>query len=169
MKSHERDRKPAWSDLAEWDMSSFLDRYTLHESELVSVMIEPTGSVVVTCQLDLVWNKSVREGFDTLLLALERTYSVSYRCGPWLQSTLEGATSKQFTESERVVLLESKEFDIRACQGRSSDIEHPTYDQTLTRTTFQSINWAELSLLHGAAIRCRCFNEAGESVDLAGS
>jgi hypothetical protein len=158
---------PAWSNTTAWDMPSLLERFSLHDSDLTSVMLEPGGPVVVVLQLDLLANKAVRQGFDTLLVAFERTYLLSYRCGPWLQSTLDGATSRLFSEAERATLLESKEFDLSAYRGRSSEVEHPAFDHSLTCTTFQSVTCAELYLLHAATVRCRCFNQSGESFDLA--
>jgi hypothetical protein len=158
---------PEWQGSRVWNMPALLERYTLHDGALISIIVEPAGQIVVACHLDWIWNEIIPNGFDTLVLAFERPYSMKYIFGKSLGVTIGDAISTLCSEGERSALLDSNEFDVSAYRGPSK-VSHPAFDETLTQTVFTTIYDDRIVLLHSANIRCRCFNQAGESLDMAG-
>lgn len=167
MKNLNSTDSPEWQGAKIWNMPALLERCTLHDAELSSVLIEPAGQIVVACHLDLVWNKMIPNGFVTLVVVFERPYSMKYIFGKPLGILIGGAISTLCSEDERSALLDSDEFDVGSYRGPRG-LNHPAFDETLTRTVFTTEYDDPIVLLHAANIRCRCFNEAGESLDMAG-
>ena len=75
-------------------MAVFLERFTLHDSWIKDVVVWPcSGQVTLTIGFDLHWNNTVPGGFDTLLLHFDRVYSQRSMHGPWIQPTINDASS----------------------------------------------------------------------------
>jgi hypothetical protein len=166
MNTRESTDCPEWQEARVWNMPALLERCTLHDAELSSIIVEPAGQILVACHLDLIWNKMIPSGFDSLVLAFERPYSMKYIFGKALGVTIGDAMSTVCSEGERSALIDSAEFDVSAYRA-ASEVSHPAFDETLTRTVFTTIYDDRIVLLHSANIRCRCFSEDGESLDMA--
>jgi len=146
-----------------WDMPSFLAAYTLHDSHLTEVRFEQTQGMLVLIDWDLHWNKAVLPEYQNLLIGIPMLYSVHWNQGSWHQSTLDGATSDLVPEVERRRMLDDGSVDLRAYQGVNDEIPPPFEDETLTRTTFELMNWRRLSVLHGQEVRILCLNDEGQA------
>jgi hypothetical protein len=60
-------------------------------------------------------------------------------------------------------MLESGSVDLRAYQGAKDEIAPPFEDEGLTRTTFESMNWSRLTVLHGNVVRLLCLDDEGRA------
>lgn len=151
----------ASASVSSWDMPAFLEAYALHDSHLVSVEIQPQLGILVSISWDLHWNRAVPPEHAALFIRFASPYSMRWSQGAWNQSTLSGARSALVSTAEREAMLDSGEFDLRAYQGKRSDIEPPMLDATLTRTIFELMNWATLTIVHGERVQFACLNTNG--------
>lgn len=149
-----------------WDLPSFLAAYTLHDSGLAEVRLDPPGGLLVLIDWDMVWNKRVPPQYRNLVIGIPTIYSVTWAQGGWHQNTLSDATSERVSPAERSRMLEDGSVDLRPFQGARDDVPPPFEDEGLTRTTFESMNWSRLTVLHGSSVRLLCLNDAGHAGEL---
>jgi hypothetical protein len=149
-------------------IEAILGRFSLHDSGLHGVTIDPMGRVLLEIAFDREWNQAIQEGLDTLLIRYERVYRMTWTSGAWVQSTVQDAESRLLDADERAALLEDAGFDLRAYQGQSGkdEIAHPSNDDSLTRTVFRLVNWGTVDLLHAQSVRCAVSGESGLVVDV---
>ena len=158
------------TDAVDWDrvqpmsMPGFLERFTLHDSGFKRLSID-SGRVSVEISFDLVWNRSVPEGYDTLAFRFDRPYKVHWVQGPWEQNTISGAESAVLEPATRADLLNQADSDLAAYQGPRDEIPHPASDETVTRTRLLFVNWATLEVLHGGAVRFVAIDSEGRTID----
>jgi hypothetical protein len=146
-----------------WDLPSFLAAYTLHDSGLAEVRLEQSDGLLVLINWDMHWNKRVLPEYRNLVIGIPLVYSVQWAQGGWNQDTLSGAVSERVSQEECGRMLENGSVDLSAYQGARDDIPPPFEDEGLTRTTFQSMNWSRLTVLHGGNVRLLCLNEEGQA------
>jgi hypothetical protein len=146
-------------------MPEFLNRFTLHDSFFQRLTLLNSGPVILTIGFDLVWNNTVPEGFDTLVIRVDCPYLQRYVAGPFVVPTLAGTESSRLSDADRERLLESPDFDLRAYQGRPRGIPHPAEDETVTLTRFDFVAWGHISILHGESVRCIVMNSERQWVD----
>lgn len=152
-----------------WDMPPFLAAYTLHDSALAEVRLEQSDGLLVLINWDMHWNKRLLPEYRNLVIGIPLVYSVQWTQGGWNQDTLSGATSEPVSEEERRRMLENGSVDLGAYQGARDAIPPPFEDEGLTRTTFESMNWSRLTVLHGSNIKLLCLNDAGRAGHLPGA
>lgn len=145
----------------------FLERFSLHDSSLIGISLDSQRRLLVEVQFDLHWNCTVPAEHDTLLIRFERIYCLNWTEGSWQDTTLSDAVSTVLDSEARAALLENSEFDLRAYQGRNDFIPHPAYDETLTRTVFNVMNWGRLNILHGAEVRLAVTADGTTCVDVS--
>src|SRR5262245_8710675 len=80
-----------WNKVTPMTMAVFLKRFTLHDSWVKEVFAGTSGHVTLAIGFDLHWNDTVPQGYDTLLLHFDRTYSQRCVQGGWTQPTISGA------------------------------------------------------------------------------
>lgn len=156
-----------WDQVKPMTMSGFLDRFTLHDSAFNGLNIDNDGSVIVKIGFDLVWNSSIPKGYDTLVFRFERPYRVRWVHGAWAQCTLSGAESALLEPTTRIDLLNHADFDPRAYQGQPDEILHPAFDETLTCTQLQFVNWTTLEILHGGSVRIIVIDSEAKTIDVS--
>ena len=142
-------------------MPSFLERYTLHDSDLLEIRIRPSADMLIFINWDLHWNKEISSEFNLLVIRFNLVYRTKWLEGAWHQNTLSGAESKVVSEIEREQMLDDKCFDLRAYQNQRSDIEAPMMNASLTHTTFEIMNWGGYEVLHSAEVDFFCIDEFG--------
>src|SRR2546422_636212 len=91
-----------WKDVLVWDMPSFLEHYTLHDSQLMGFRLIPGIGAVICVSWDLVCNKIIPAGFDSLLIRIRVPYWVNWNQGSLDLPTILGAESELVT-SARIV------------------------------------------------------------------
>ena len=143
-----------------WNMPSFLNAYTLHDSSLLEFRIKPSDSLIVFINWDLHWNKNISPEFDLLVIRFAKVYWMKWLEGAWQQPTLDGAESKIISESEREQMLDDSRFDLQAYQNQNNDA--PMMDENLTHTVLSSMNWGKCEILHGQEVSFGCFDELGK-------
>lgn len=146
-----------------WDLPSFLAAYTLHDSALAEVRLEQSSGLLVLIDWDVVWNKRVPLQYQNLVIGIPTVYSVHWSQGGWNQNTLSGATSERVSAEERRRMLEDGSVDLRAYQDAKDGLAPPFDDEGLTRTTFESMNWSRLTVLHGSDVRLLCLDSEGHA------
>jgi hypothetical protein len=158
-----------WTNTHTTSMRAFLEHFTLHDSGLNGLAIDPMGRVTLEISIDRAWNAELPDGYGTLLIRYDRPYRVEWTAGAWVQSTISGAESSKVDARDRAALLEQGAFDLRAYQvaGGMDDVPHPSNDESLTRTKLSLMNWSTIQLLHSEAIRSVVTNKGGDIVDLA--
>ncbi len=158
-----------WTVILPLPIADFHERYTLHDSSLVSVWTDPVGAVVCAISLDLHWNLSVPKGHDELLVRFGSPYRLVWTRGGWLQSTLSGAETHQLSEAERTQLLDDPSLPSEAYQGDESPgaYRHPAMDTHVALTRFELMNWGTLEILHGGDVQFAVINPEGAVIDLS--
>ena len=146
-----------------WDLPSFLAACTLHDSALVEVRLGKWGGLLVLIDWYMHWNKRVLPQFRNLVIGVPRADSVQWSQGGWHQNTLSGATAERVKARERRRMLEDGSLDSRAYQGARDETPPPFEDEGLMRTTFESMNWSRLVVLHGSDVRLLCLDEEGRA------
>jgi hypothetical protein len=149
-----------------WNLPSFLARYTLHDSDLAEVRLEQGGGLLVLIEWDMFWNKRVLPEFRNLVIGIPTIYAVQWSQGGWNQGTLSDATSERVSAEERARMLEDGSVDLRAYQGATDEFKPPFEDEGLTRTTFESMNWSRLTVLHGGTVHLLCLDDEGRAGQL---
>jgi hypothetical protein len=144
-----------------WDLPSFLSAYTLHDSGLAGVRLEPTGGLIVSIEWDVFWNKRVGPRYQNLVIGIPTVYSLRWSRGGWNQNTLNGATSPRVSAEERRGMLEDGSVDLRAYQGAADELAPSFEDEGLTRTVFELMNWSRLTVLHAGDVRLLCLDDQG--------
>lgn len=56
-------------------------------------------------------------------------------------------------------MLEDGSVELGAYQGAKDELTPPFEDEGLTRTTFESMNWSRLTVLHGGDVRLLCLDD----------
>jgi hypothetical protein len=158
-----------WREIRPMSMPNFLKQFSLHDSWLKALTIDSQGKVILEVGFDLVWNPSVPPGHDTLWIRFDHSYRVRWMQGGWEQSTLTGAESAKVAAGDRAALLDDTDFDVRAYQGAGGPqtFTHPSFDESLTSTRFQLVNWAIAEVLHSEPVRCVVADASGDEIDLA--
>jgi hypothetical protein len=146
-----------------WDLPSFLAAYTLHDSALAEVRLEQSDGLLVLIQWDMHWNKRVASQYQNLVIGIPMVYSVQWSQGGWNQNTLSGAASERVSAEERRQMLEDGSVELRAYQNARDEVPPPFEDEGLTRTTFESMNWSRLTVLHGGDVRFLCLDDEGRA------
>ncbi len=146
-----------------WDLPSFFDAYTLHDSSLIEVRLAQSDSLLVMVDWDMHWNKRVQPQYHRLVIGIPMVYSLQWSQGNFNLNTLIGATSECVSEEERRRMLEDGSIDLRAYQGAKDELGPPFEDEGLTRTTFESINGSQLTVLHGREVRLLCLDDEGRA------
>ena len=149
-----------------WDLPSFLAVYTLHDSGLAEVRLEQSNGLLVLIEWDMFWNKRVLPQYRNLVIGFPIVYSVQWSQGGWNQNTLSGATSQPVSAEERRRMLEDGSVELRAYKGARDELTPPFEDERLTRTTFESMNWSRLTILHGGDVRLLCLDDEGRAGQL---
>ena len=144
-----------------WNMPSFLETYTFHDSSLYEFRVRSSDDLLVFIGWDLHWNKAIPSEYNLLVIRFAKHYWAKWREGAWWQPTLDGATSKVVSQAEREQMLNDERFDLRAYQNERDDIQAPMMDASLTRTVFDFMNWGECEILHSAEVSFACFDESG--------
>ena len=155
-----------WAKIEPISMVLFLERFTLHDSDYVR-MTAGDGDVVLDMWFDLIWNQMVPGEYGRLLIRFECVYVLKCVTGNWDQTTIGDALATVLSESEREKMLESSDFELGA-YGSELNREHPTFDESLTRTEITMINNCVIELLHGGAVRAVVMNDKGGYLDVAG-
>lgn len=146
-----------------WDMPSFLEQYTLHDSQLQEVRLIPGAGLLVLIDWDLHWNAIIPQPYNTLVIQFKVPYVTNWHQGAWHQSTLEGATSIKVSNEEREKMLNESAIDLRALQQGTDEIQPYMLDDTLTRTVFEGMNWGALEVLHNQQVCFTCFDNSGNT------
>ena len=146
-----------------WDLPSFLAAYSLHDSALAEVRLDPWAGLLLLVQWDMVWNPQVPTDFDRLVIGIPAVYACSWSQGGWHQTTIAGATSAVVAAAEREQMLADGSVDLRAFQGPRDEILPAFDDPTLTRTTLDGGNWSRLRVSHGGAVSFLCIDAAGRA------
>lgn len=146
-----------------WDLPSFLAKYTLHDSSLAEVRFEQSDGMLVLIDWDMHWNPRVPPEYSNLVIGIPMIYSIAWAQGGWNQNTLSGATSARVSQEERNQMLDDGSVELRAYQLGTGGIPAPFEDEGLTRTTFESMNWSQLTVLHGAEVRFLCLDKDGRA------
>lgn len=146
-----------------WDLPSFLAMYTLHDSGLGEVRFEQSDGLLVLIDWDMHWNKRVLPQYQNLVIGIPMIYAVHWTQGGWNQNTLSDATSERMSAEERGRMLEEGSVELRAYQNVKDELAPPFDDEGLTRTTFESMNWSRLTVLHGADVRLLCLDDEGRA------
>jgi hypothetical protein len=60
-------------------------------------------------------------------------------------------------------MLEDGSVELRAYQNVKDGLAPPFDDEGLTRTTFESMNWSRLTVVHGADVRLLCLDDEGRA------
>jgi hypothetical protein len=144
-----------------WDMPAFLQTYTLHDSVLEEVRHSPRGGIAVVIDWDLHWNPAIPPSYRTLALVFPIPYSFIWTQGSWHYATLDGATSEVVPAADRERMLSDGSMEVRAFQNHPDEISPCAFDDSLTRTVFQGINWSRITILHNSGVRLFCFDDAG--------
>jgi hypothetical protein len=158
-----------WDRIAPSSMPWFLERFSLHDSALYDLSIGTMCQAFAEVGFDLHWNPSVPGGFESLWIRFDMPYRMISTQGGWNQNTLAGATSSVLSLEEREALRESGAFDRNAFQhsGTSHGFTFPPDDQTLTRSSFELVNWGKVEVLHAGPVRFAVTDAAGSVVDVA--
>ncbi len=154
-----------WKDALVWDMPSFLERYTLHDSQLCEIKLVPILGAILRVQWDLFWNKPIPDGFDELVIRFHDTYWLNWNQGRLDLPTILEANSRIVTTAEREAMMNDGTVDLKCFDFRqetSFDIQPCAFDELLTKTSIECIAGHNISILHGKAIQIVCINEAGE-------
>jgi hypothetical protein len=157
---------PERVDAIPWEMPAFLSAYTLHDSALIEVRLEQSDGLLVLIEWDMHWNKRVLPQFRNLVIGIPVAYSLEWKQGSWNQNTLSGANSARISADERRQMLENGDIELGAYQGAKDEISPPLEDEGLTRTTFRSMNWSRLMVLHGKDIHLLCMDDEGRAGEL---
>lgn len=152
---------PLWEHAIEWDMPSFLKEYTLHDSGLAETRIFSFRGAIIRIDWDLHWNQAIASGFSTLLLRFAEPYSITWTQGSWRESTLSGAVSELLTLKDREKMLMDGTVNLSAFPMGQDGVQPCAFDESLTRTVFEGINFGLLTVLHTAQVRFLCLNEFG--------
>ncbi len=142
-----------------WEMPAFLRVYTLHDSVFEELRHSPRGGIAVSVDWDFHWNPGIPAIYQKLVIVFPLPYSLTWRQGPWYYATLDGAASELISAADRERFLSS--INIEAFQNDSDEIQPCAFDESLTRTDFQGINWSRITILHNSAVRFLCFDESG--------
>ena len=162
------------ANFVEWDMAqpmsmpTVLERVALHDSYVDRLSIVSDGRLTVDGKIDRVWNRSIPERFDTLMVRVDHPYAVR-----WIRGAIDvlglcvmTAESVVVDSSARGALLDDAEFESYVF---SSDgvVVHPAEDATLTRTRFAFLDEATLEILHGASVRAVVVNSDSRALDVS--
>ncbi len=144
-----------------WNMPSFLNAYTLHDSSLLEFQVKPFEGLIVFVNWDLHWNKNISPEFNLLVIRFTKVYWMKWLEGAWQQPTLASAESRIISESEREQMLNDSRFNLQAYQNQNNDA--PMMDVTLTSTVLNLMNWGKCEVLHGKEVSFGCFDELGNA------
>jgi hypothetical protein len=144
-----------------WEMPAFLQAYTLHDSVLEEFRHSPSGGIAIVIAWDLHWNRNIPQNYRKLAIVFPLPYSLTWTQGSWYYATLDGGTSESVPLIEREQMLADGSVEIRAFQNERDEIQPCAFDESLTRTVFQGINWSRITILHNRKVHFLCFDEAG--------
>jgi hypothetical protein len=150
-----------WADVPRWSMESFCETYTLHDSCLDAVIQGADGDAVILIQWDLHWNPTIPLDHNLLAIRFPRTYFCRWSSGCHTLGTLDSLKSAQLSSEDRAALLNDPHFDLCAYQGRGDDVSHPSFEDKLFRTRFETITWAVIEVLHNEAVAFATANAEG--------
>jgi len=156
-----------WESTQVFPLPEALEKFTLHDSGMLHIVQLPVGMLFVSIDFDIIWNQAVPKEFSLLVIRFACPYRYVWREGSFELNTLGDATSSVVPEEDRIRMLDDSDFDLRAYQGDSDDIQAPWDDEGLTLTTFRYVNWGRFEVLHGLDTRIRCFSPNGDSIDLS--
>src|SRR5260370_34829915 len=66
-----------WTSMRATSMQALPGRFSLHDSALRSVTIDPMGRVLLEITFDREWNEPIQEGLDTLSIRHDRVYRMT--------------------------------------------------------------------------------------------
>jgi hypothetical protein len=155
------DEKALSERSAIWNMPSFLETYTLHDSSLYECHVRSSADLLVFIDWDLYWNKAISSEYNLLVIRFAKNYWVKWLEGAWRQPTLDEAKSEVISAAEREQMLTDERFNLRAYQNEHNGFQAPMMDASLTRTVFDFMNWGECEILHSAEVSFACFDESG--------
>jgi len=188
------------ADSVEWDtvqpmsMPALLDRVPIHDSYVKRLSIDSDSHLTVDIKIDRVWNRSLPEGFDTLMVRVDHPYAIR-----WIRGAIDvlglcvmtaeslvvdagarGALGAIDVLGLCVMTAESLVVDAGARGALLDDaafksyfmksdcvVVHPAEDATLTRTRFAFLDEATLEILHGASVRAVVVNSDSRALDLS--
>jgi len=155
-----------WNDAVKWDMPSFLQHYTLHDSNLTEFRLIPGIGAVLCVSWDLVWNNIIPAGFDSLVIRIRVPYWVNWNQGSLDLQTILEAVSELATPAEREQMMADGTVKLEYFGNQkdkmSLDCSPCVFDESLTKTTLECISGNDLTVLHGREIQLICMNEAGD-------
>jgi hypothetical protein len=144
-----------------WDMPAFLHVYTLHDSVLEEFRHSPSGGIAIVIDWNLHWNRTIPDNYRKLAIVFPLPYSLAWTQGSWYYATLDGAISESVPAVERERMLSDGSVEVRTFQNERDGIQPCAFDESLTRTVFQGINWSRITILHNGEVRFLCFDETG--------
>lgn len=144
-----------------WDMPSFLRAYTLHDSALEEFRHSPSVGVAIVINWDLHWNRNIPHDYRWLAIVFPLPYSLTWTQGSWHYSTLEGAASEFVSAADRERMLADGSVELQAFRNQRDEIQPCVFDESLTRTVFQGMNWSRITILHNEEVRFLCFDDLG--------
>ena len=140
----------------------------IHDSYVERLSIDSDSHLTVDIKTDRVWNRSLPEGFDTLILRVDHPYAVR-----WIRGAIDvlglcvmTAESVVVDAGARGALLDDAEFKSYFIKS-DCVVVHPAEDATLTRTRFEFLDLATLEILHGASVRAVVVNLDSSALDLS--
>jgi hypothetical protein len=68
------DEKLLAEQAAVWDMPSFLQAYTLHDSSLLEIRVRPSADLLVLIDWDLHWNSTIPSQYNLLVIRFAMPY-----------------------------------------------------------------------------------------------
>ncbi len=149
-----------WDEIEEWDLSSFNEIFTLHDSHLTDLLISPFNGIICSIQWDTVWNKGFPEGYDTLVIYIPLFYSNTlYNYNIECQCIME-CESSIISEEERLQLIDLKEFDAFT-SANENELQHPAVNPATTLTKMYILS-GNFEILHPSPVKIVVMNDMGD-------
>ena len=157
-----------WDTVQPTSMPTLLERVPLHDSYVDRLSIDSDSRLTMDIKIDRVWNRSLPEGFDTLMVRFDHPYAVR-----WVRGAIDilglcvmTAESVVVDSGARGALLDDAEFKSYFIKS-DCVVVHPAEDATLTRTRFEFLDEATLEILHGASVRAVVVNSESRALDMS--
>ena len=157
-----------WDTVQPMSMPALLERAPIHDSYVDRLSIDSDSRLTVDIKIDRVWNRSLPEGFDTLMVRVDYPYAIR-----WIRGAIDvlglcvmTAESVVVDAGARGALLDDAAFKSYFMKS-DCVVVHPAEDATLTRTRFAFLDEATLEILHGASVRAVVVNSDSRALDLS--